>query len=129
MAENKTKKRVTTKKVTQSIEDKILGIEPVVTEVENFDYESPSVRYQVTALHDGATPVVVNGTVIEAYIGSTNRDVRVLLKEGAKKVITKEERAKKEKSKQKSAASKGFYYSLLIRHNVSLLQVHLNEPL
>lgn len=90
MAENKTKKRVTTKKVTQSIEDKILGIEPVVTEVENFDYENPSVRYQVTALHDGATPVVVNGTVIEAYIGSTNRDIRILLKEGAKKVITKD---------------------------------------
>ena len=90
MAENKTKKRVTTKKVTQSIEDKILGIEPVVTEVESFDYESPSVRYQVTALHDGATPVVVNGTVIEAYIGSTNREVRILLKEGAKKVITKD---------------------------------------
>ena len=30
-----------------------------------------------------------------------------------KKVVTKEERAKKEKSKQKSAASKGFYYSFL----------------
>ena len=90
MAENKTKKRTVTKKVTQSIEDKILGIEPVVTEVENFNYEAPEVKYQVTALHDGATPVIVNGTVIEAYIGSTNRDVRVLLKEGAKKVITKD---------------------------------------
>lgn len=90
MAENKTKKRTVTKKVTQSIEDKILGIEPVVTEVENFNYEALEVKYQVTALHDGATPVVVNGTVIEAYIGSTNRDVRVLLKEGAKKVITKD---------------------------------------
>lgn len=90
MSDNKTKKRATTKKVTQSIEDKILGIEPVVTEVENFNYESPEVRYQVTALHDGATPVVVNGTVIEAYIGSTNRDIRTLLKEGAKTVVTKD---------------------------------------
>ena len=34
-------------------------------------------------------------------------------KKRPKKVITKEERAKKEKSKQKSAASKGFYYSFL----------------
>ena len=90
MAENKTKKRTVTKKVTQSIEDKILGIEPVVTEVESFDYESPSVRYQVTALHDGATPVVVNGTVIEAFIGSTNRDIREALIAGAKEVITKD---------------------------------------
>jgi hypothetical protein len=90
MAENKTKKRTVAKKITQSIEDKILGIEPVITEVENFNYESPEVKYQVTALREGSTPVVVNGTVIEAYIGSTNREVRALLKEGAKKVITKD---------------------------------------
>ena len=91
MAENKTKKRVATKKVvTQSVEDRLLGVEPTVEVVKVVSYESPERKYRVTGLHDGATPVVVNGTVIEAYIGSTNRDVRVLLKEGAKKVITKD---------------------------------------
>jgi hypothetical protein len=91
MAENKTKKRVATKKVvTQSVEDRLLGVEPTVEVVKVVSYESPERKYRVTGLHDGATPVLVNGTVIEAFIGSTNRDIREALIAGAKEVITKD---------------------------------------
>jgi late competence protein required for DNA uptake (superfamily II DNA/RNA helicase) len=91
MAENKTKKRVTTKKVvTQSVEDRLLGVEPTVEVVKVVSYESPERKYRVTALHEGATPVLVNGTVIEAFIGSTNKNIREALIAGAKEVITKD---------------------------------------
>ena len=81
-----TKKRVTTKKLTD--DEKILGVQTEEITSNVIDYESFEKRYKVTGLHDGATPVFVNGTVIETFIGSTNRSVREQLIDGAKEVIT-----------------------------------------
>jgi hypothetical protein len=89
MATSKVKSRIT-RKVVQTEEEQILGIEPIVEAVSVIDYESPERKYKVTGLHEGTTPVFVNGTVIETFIGSTNRDVREKLREGAKKVTTKD---------------------------------------
>ena len=90
MAEKKIikKKPTTIVRVTQTDEDKILGIEPAEEVVKAVSYEDPTRKYKVTALHEGATPVIVNGGVIETFIGSTNRVARQELKEGAKSVIT-----------------------------------------
>ena len=56
--------------------------------------ESVNVKYRVTSSEQGTTPVTVNGTVIETFIGLTNRDARKALKEGAKKVICKDANGK-----------------------------------
>ena len=83
------KKRVVeTKKLTD--EEKILGEKPVTKTLVSVDYESENAKYQVTNLEYGNTPVVVNGTVIETFIGSNNREARKALKEGAKEVITRD---------------------------------------
>jgi hypothetical protein len=85
MTESKTKKRVT-KRLTD--DEKILGIQPEEKETEVVNYESIERKYKVTGLHVGATPVLVNGTVIETFIGSTNKVARNALINGAKEVIT-----------------------------------------
>lgn len=81
-----TKKRVTIKKLTD--DEKILGVQTEEITSNVIDYESFEKRYKVTGLHDGATPVFVNGTVIETFIGSTNKVARGALINGAKEVIT-----------------------------------------
>lgn len=84
--------RVTKKvvKKTQTDEDKIFGNEPTVEVQTKVDYESEDRRYKVTSLEQGTTPVIVNGTVIETFIGFKNRDARKALIEGARKVICKD---------------------------------------
>lgn len=89
MATSKVKNRIT-RKVVQTEEEQILGVEPIVETVSVIDYESPERKYKVTALHKGATPSIMNGTVIETFIGSTNREARAELINGATKVITKD---------------------------------------
>ena len=91
MAENRAKKKPTnTVKVVkvQTNEEKILGVTPVEETLVNIPYEDINRKYKVTAFIEGASPVIVNGTVIETFIGSTNRAARQALKEGAKEVIT-----------------------------------------
>lgn len=84
-------KRATRKIVKrQSVEEKILGVEPEIIDTKEIDYENSSQKYKVTGLHEGATPVFINGTVIEAFIGSTNRVAREALIAGALEVITKD---------------------------------------
>lgn len=88
--------RVTKKTVKkiQTDEDKIFGNEPTTEITKEYDYESVNVKYRVTSSEQGTTPVTVNGTVIETFIGLTNRDARKALKEGAKKVICKDANGK-----------------------------------
>lgn len=89
MAENKTKKRAVTKKVTQSIEDKILGIEPVEEIATIVNYEDASKRYRVTNLkYENLTPSIFTGMQIESFIGYKNAEARNALIAGAKEVIT-----------------------------------------
>ena len=54
------------------------------------EYESPERKYRVTNLQVKNKPIVVDGSVIETFIGSKNLTARKELKEGAKKVITKD---------------------------------------
>lgn len=86
MAENKTKKRIVTKK--QSIDDKILGIEPVVEKATIVRYEDPERLYRVTNLQINNTPSTFSGLKIEAFIGCKNNEARNALINGAKEVIT-----------------------------------------
>ena len=88
--------RVTKKTVkkVQTEEDKIFGNEPTIEVTKEFDYESADTKYRVTSLEEGTTPVYVNGTVIETFIGSTNRAARIALKEGAKSVVCKDQNGK-----------------------------------
>ena len=88
--------RVTKKTVkkVQTDEDKIFGNEPTIERIKEYDYESVERKYKVTSLEEGTTPVYVNGTVIETFIGSTNREARYALKEGAKSVVCKDQNGK-----------------------------------
>ena len=86
MTDKKTKKVV--KRHIPTDEEMILGTIPEEQIVKSVSYEDVTRKYKVTATHEGATPVIVNGTVIEAFIGSYNRQAREDLKEGAKKVTT-----------------------------------------
>ena len=71
-------------------EEQILGVQPERVVKTTVDYESPERFYKVTNLEFGNTPVKVDGSVIESFIGSINRDARKALKEGAEFVITKD---------------------------------------
>ena len=84
--------RVTKKTVkkVQTDEDKIFGNEPTIEVIKELHYESAERKYKVTPLEEGTTPVFVNGTVIETFIGITNIDARRALREGAKKVVCKD---------------------------------------
>lgn len=75
---------------TLTDEEKILGVQADVVTNTTIDYESPERFYQVTNLEFGNTPVKVDGTVIESFIGSTNREARMALKSGAEFVICKD---------------------------------------
>ena len=46
--------------------------------------------YKVTNLAVNNTPITVTGDLIETFIGSNNKRARQLLKQGAKKVISKD---------------------------------------
>lgn len=71
-------------------EEKILGGgDTVKTQIE-INYESPKILYKVTNLAVNNTPITVTGDLIETFIGSNNKRVRQLLKQGAKKVISKD---------------------------------------
>lgn len=88
MAENRPKKKVVKTVKQQTPEEKIFGEQAETVTIETYDYENKNVKYRVTALHEGATPVIVNGTVIETFIGCTNKPAREKLIAGAKKVVT-----------------------------------------
>lgn len=73
-----------------SDDDKILGVEPKKKTIVKTDYESADRLYKVTNLKLQNTPTIVEGTWIETFIGSNNLTARRELKEGAKKVTTKD---------------------------------------
>ena len=86
----KAKIKDTKKKEAASEEDKLLGtVNPEIIK-KTVEYESPERKYRVTNLQVKNKPVVVDGSVIETFIGSKNLTARKELKEGAKKVITKD---------------------------------------
>lgn len=82
----------TTKKVKEVLtdEEKILGKVAEVKTVTEIKYESPEIRYKITNLTVKNTPIIVNGDVVETFIGSGNVVQREELKQGAKEVITKD---------------------------------------
>lgn len=84
----KTVKKVVEKKVATT-EDKILGnvVEDVVKTV--VAYEDKSIKYKVTNLKVNNGAEIFDGTMIETFIGSNNKEARLELINGAKKVITK----------------------------------------
>jgi len=85
-AKKKTIKR--TKPVTD--EEKILGVQPEVETIQELDYEDEKRLYKVTNLQVKNKPVIVDGSVIETFIGNSNKPARRALKEGAKSVTTKD---------------------------------------
>lgn len=76
------------KKLTE--EEQILGEKPVTIVKTSVDYENFERKYKVTNLEFNNTPVKVDGTVIETFIGSNNKEARKALKEGALEVITRD---------------------------------------
>lgn len=84
-----TKKIITKKAAKQSDDEKILGIAPKKDQaIEIYDYSSSKVKYKVTNLELNNLPVIVDGSCIETFIGSSNLTARRQLKNGAKEVIT-----------------------------------------
>lgn len=91
----KAKIKDTKKKEAASEEDKLLGtVKPEIIK-KTIDYESSDRKYRVTNLQVKNKPVVVDGSVIETFIGCKNLTARSELKEGAKKVMTKDPVTKK----------------------------------
>ena len=86
----------TTKKVKEVLtdEDKILGKVAEVKTVTEIKYESAKIQYRVTNLAVNNNPIIVNGDVVETFIGSGNVAQREELKKGAKEVITKDSNGK-----------------------------------
>lgn len=86
----KNKKIVETTIEPLSDDDKILGVEPEKKTIVKTDYESADRVYKVTNVQLKNTPSFVEGKWIETFIGSNNLSARRELKEGAKKVTTKD---------------------------------------
>ena len=69
-----------------SDEDKILG-KKIKPKTEKFiDYENPDLKYRITNLIVNNNPVIVDGSVIEGFIGGYNDKARTDLQKGAKSV-------------------------------------------
>ena len=90
MAKAKIKETKKAEKKAASIEDKLLGntIEEKPLKIKN--YEDPSVKYKVTNLTVNNKPIIINGSIVETFIGSKNIEARRELRSGAKMVITKD---------------------------------------
>lgn len=73
-------------------EEKILGIEnPVIKEEKkDYDYKNKNIKYKITNLIVKNTPITVTGDLVETFIGGRNVLARTQLRDGAKKVITKD---------------------------------------
>lgn len=74
----------------QTDEDKILGNSIVTEEIKNIHYEDKNRMYKITNLQLKNEPTIVNGTLVESFIGSKNIEARKDLKNGALKVLTKD---------------------------------------
>lgn len=85
-------KKKITKKITPSIEDKILkeAKEEIITK-EVFDVFNKNVSYKVTNLQLGNKPSYMAGSMIEQFFGSDNNEAKEELMAGAKSVIIYEE--------------------------------------
>lgn len=81
------KTKTITKKLTT--EEKILGFPEKVEVITIDDYEDKSKFYKVTNLEVNNKPTIVNGSVIETFIGAKNNSAREELKRGIKKVYCK----------------------------------------
>lgn len=82
------KKKIIKKTPQPTDEEKLLG-ETVKEEKQIIiDYESPEAKYKVRNLKLKNTPITVNGTVIETFIGGRNIEARKSIKNGAKTVTT-----------------------------------------
>lgn len=91
----KTKKRTPIKTEVKEVkhltdEDKIFGEKPKVVTKTKVDYESFERKYKITNLEYACTPTILDGTVIETFIGCNNREARKALIEGAELVICKD---------------------------------------
>lgn len=87
-------KKKITKKITPSIEDKILkeAKEEIITK-EVFDVFNKKVSYKVTNLQLGNKPSYMAGSMIEQFFGSDNKEAKEKLMAGAKSVIIYERNA------------------------------------
>lgn len=90
MAANKKLKKKIIVEEPVTAEEKILGKQGLMRTKLVKAYEDRAIKYRVTNLQVKNNPVIVNGTVIESFIGSKNLEARNALKEGAEKVITKD---------------------------------------
>lgn len=96
------KKNTTSKKIIRKTDEYIDVFEPVgdearilgdtdkVTHVRYTNYEDPKRLYKVTNLQTKNSPVIIGGNLIETFIGTSNKQARIDLKSGIKKVITKD---------------------------------------
>lgn len=87
-------KKKITKKITPSIEDKILkeAKEEIITK-EVFDVFNKNVSYKVTNLQLGNKPSYMAGSMVEQFFGSDNKEAKEELMAGAKLVIIYERNA------------------------------------
>lgn len=84
-----TVKETIKKILKQTDDDLFLGVEPKIEEIiEIVDYTSPKMQYKVTNILVGNEPVILNGTCVETFIGSYNKQARLDLKAGKKEVTT-----------------------------------------
>lgn len=87
-----TKTKTKTKTIKPSTEDLILGAKEETKVVQDFDYLSPNVKYNVK-IHQNGREVQVNGREIGAFLGVASQEKNAL-KEGAKKVFIKDDKNK-----------------------------------
>lgn len=85
-------KKKITKKVTPSVEDKILNdAKDVIVTKEVYDVFNKNVAYKVTNLQLKNKPSYMSGSMIEQFFGSDNQKAKEELLTGAKSVIIYEE--------------------------------------
>lgn len=75
-------------KKSKSAKNKILGINKVEFKTEVINYEDKAITYKVTNLTQKNTPIIVNGQLVETFIGGKNQEARKQLRIGADEVIT-----------------------------------------
>lgn len=72
----------------------ILGKKPEIKKELVINYESSDIKYKITNLLVNNNPMIVDGSLVETFIGTNNKDVREQLKRGQKVVISKDKNSR-----------------------------------
>lgn len=79
--------------VTETViteDELILGKKPEIKKELVINYESANIKYKITNLLAKNSPMIVDGSLVETFIGTNNKEVREQLKRGQKVAISKD---------------------------------------